>query len=64
MMMSRILFLVHFGNIDNFHDILFFRFLTLDKDGIAKASFTDNANLPIILHDSNYKSVIIIVSTY
>lgn len=54
------LFLVHFWNVDDFHDILFFWFFALDQDSVAEASFADDADLSIILHDSNYKSVIII----
>jgi hypothetical protein len=42
--------LVHFRNVDDFHDVLFFIFLVFDQNCIPETSLPDNVDLSIFLH--------------
>lgn len=49
------LFLIHFRNINNFHDVLLFILFIFDEHCIAETSFSDNVNLSIFLHFEDSK---------
>lgn len=48
------LFLVHFRNVDDFHDVLFFIFLVFNQNRIPETSLPDHIDLSIFLH-SDFK---------
>lgn len=44
------LFLVHFGDINDFHDILLFVLLVFDQNCIPETTLPNNVNLSIFFH--------------